>query len=150
MTWKDLESLCVTNFPLSQSRRDLLAGFRRVIGELVAQGIEGDIWVNGSFVTRAIEPRDVDFALRIDLAFLRQLNQAQRNILNWMAPGDKQAREQMKNHYRCDPYVFAEIPPADPEYPGKDMRQYWLTQFGFDRSRNPKGIAVLSIPGGVG
>ena len=116
---------------------------------ICSQAIEGELWVDGSFLTENIEPRDVDFALRVDMSFLERMTPLQIDFLNWLGNDDTQIRDQIKHDYLCDSYVFCELPQTHPGYPGQDMRQYWLTQFGFDRSRNPKGIAVLSIPGGV-
>lgn len=148
-TWTEIEALCVTGFPLSQSRSQILSGFRRIVDRLCAEGIEGDIWTDGSFLTQNIEPRDVDFVLRLDIGFIPRITPQQIATLKWLGTDDPQTRAEIKRDYMCDSYVFCDAPVGHPLNPGPDMRQYWLNQFGRDRSRNEKGIAVLSIPGGV-
>lgn len=115
----------------------------------VAEGIEGDFWLDGSFLTQNIAPQDVDFALRIDTAFLARATPSQKVLLFWLGSADPAVRYQIRHDYLCDSYVFWELPATHLGSPVVDMRQYWLNWFGFDRNRNPKGIAALSIPGGV-
>jgi len=145
-TLGELEQLCVTDFPLSRSRAPIFVGFRRLVEHLSTLAIQGDLWVDGSFVTRKIEPGDIDVALSLTTTFWASAVPAQRTLLSWFGSTDGATRANIKRDYSCDSYVFVDIPAGQPGYPGRDMRQYWLDQFGSDRSGNVKGIAVLSIP----
>lgn len=98
--------------------------------------------MNGSFLTQKIEPGDVDFVLCLAPEVYMLGTPAQQALIQWLAGTETHA--QIKNDHSCDSYVFFDTLGGPP-----DMRLYWLTQFGTDRDGNPKGIAVLSIPGGV-
>jgi hypothetical protein len=148
-TWTELSALCVDGFPLSQSRPRILQGLRSLVEKLVAEGLELDLWADGSFLTLKDEPGDVDFVLRLDLQVASRLTGSQIALLQWLGTRDLAVRAQIKQDYGCDPYVFVDVPTSHPFSGGVDLRQYWLTQFGADRSNNPKGIATLSIPNGV-
>lgn len=148
-TWNELEQLCVTDFPLSQSRALIFAGLRRIVDLLVNAGVRGELWVDGSYLSRKIEPGDVDIVLNVDLGFLAGASVAQQAMISGFNSSDRTLRAEIKRDYSCDSYFFCDVPIGHPLYPGIDMRQYWLSQFGSDRSGNAKGIAVLSIPGGV-
>jgi hypothetical protein len=148
-TWGELEALCVTAFQLSQSREEKFSGLRRLIDRLRADGIEGELWVDGSFLTQKNEPGDIDIVLSVDLNFVIRGNPEQLALLSRLGSANPATRAEVLRDYSCDTYILFDIPVGDPNYPGRDMRQYWLDQFGSDRSGNPKGIAVVSIHGGV-
>jgi hypothetical protein len=148
-TWSELEQLCVSAFPLSRSRAIKFSGLRRIVDRILAEGIEGDLWVNGSFLTNKIEPGDIDIVLSLDFGFLVRATPAQQLLLSWLGATDAATRAEIMRDYSCDSYFFCDVPAGHLGYTGPDMRQYWLNQFGSGRGGSPKGIAVLSIPGGV-
>jgi uncharacterized protein DUF6932 len=142
--------MCATSFALSATRSEKCGSLKRLIDALCAEKIEAELWVDGSFLTQKMEPGDVDVALSLELAFWGQATPQQRALLSRFSSSDRATRAGVLRDYCCDSYVFLrDIPPGHPDYPGRDMRQYWLRQFGTDRSGNQKGIAVISIPGGV-
>jgi hypothetical protein len=55
-TIAELRELCVAGFPLSNGRERIMAGLEAVVQRLEQEGIVGDLWVDGSFMTQAIEP----------------------------------------------------------------------------------------------
>jgi hypothetical protein len=148
-TLDDLHTLCVTAFPLSAKRVTLMDGLRRMVSRLEADGIEGDLLTDGSFLTQKIDPRDVDIALEVSERFLLGASTAQRDTLNWLGSDRPDVRSEIQRDYGCHSFVFCAVPPGHPWHPGFDIKAYWLEQFGRDRRNNPKGIAVLSIGGGV-
>jgi hypothetical protein len=120
---------------------------RTLVSRLSGEGIEGDLWIDGSFVTEKIEPRDIDIALEVSEAFLSKATPSQSALLDWL--GDPKNREEIKRDYSCHAFVFCAVAPGHPLYPGFDIRNYWRKQFGTDRRNNPKGIVVLALNGGV-
>ena len=120
-----------------------------MVERILSSGITGDLWVDGSFITQKIEPGDIDIVLNLDSGFLAQATPTQMASLHWLGTTDATVRAQMKHDYSCDAYAFCDIPAGQPGHPGIDLRQYWLNQFGIDRSGASKGIAVLSVLGGV-
>src|SRR5260370_14058223 len=62
-----LEELTVTRFPASTVRQAIFAEFRRLVNDLIAAGIVGEIWTDGSFLTEKTDPEvdDMDLSLRV-------------------------------------------------------------------------------------
>ena len=46
-----------------------MAGLEAVVEHLEQAGIMGDLWVNGSLLTQAIDPADADIVLRVSAEF---------------------------------------------------------------------------------
>lgn len=131
-----LRVLCVDNFPGSVRRPHLMQRLEEVISLLNSKGIEGRIWIDGSFVTKKHEPDDVDVLLEVDEAYVNQLEGERLQLFKWF-----QATS-LYHQYRCDNYVLVTGPDAEHEY----MWAYWLRQFGFSRSEVMKGLAVIRLP----
>lgn len=135
----ELKKICVDDFPLSNSRLVIMEGLEKVIDKLRTNDIQGEVWINGSFVTKKINPNDVDLVLRVSAQFLDNANPEQRNIVDWLSSN-------LKTAFHCDSYVFSEWPVNHKNYLiGKRMNDYWTKLFGFSRGGNPKGIVVISL-----
>lgn len=121
-------------------------GLDAVVQSLEERGIVGDLWVDGSFLTEAINPADVDVVLHVAAAFYDGATQEQRDFMNdWFAPYGP-AREQ----HECDAFLACDFPPDHPMYFGADIREYWLRQYGTGHDEvTPKGIAVVAVGGGL-
>lgn len=148
-TWAELQTMCVDGMPLSPNRAALIAGLRRIVDRLCAEGITGDLWIDGSFLTEKLEPGDIDLVLALAPDSYMGGTPNQRQLIEWLGSDNAAVRAQTKQDHHCDTYIFFEVAPGHPLYPGFDPRTYWANQFGRDRNNGPKGIAVLSIPGGV-
>lgn len=74
MSIRDLKTLVVDGFPQSQRRAPLWSNLVALIDKLTLRGIECDLWVDGSYLTKKLEPDDVDFVLdiRIDRLHLKR------------------------------------------------------------------------------
>ena len=118
-------------------------GLRGIVDKLIAAGIRGDLWVDGSFLTEKLEPGDTDVALEVSEAFLMAATTVQRGILSWLWD------PATKSTYMCHAFSFCDVPAGHALHVGFDIRGYWLDQFGSDRGNSPKGIVVLAINGGV-
>lgn len=64
-TLADLRSGCVTAFPLSKSRAQIMDGLEKFVDMLRSEGIVGDLWIDGSFMTQKLDPEDVDIVLSV-------------------------------------------------------------------------------------
>ena len=133
MSEAEFEQQCVTSFAGSIRRPLLLQNLKIWLAAVRKIGIKGEIWLDGSFLTKRPEPDDLDFAVAIDLA--------NTNI----QPADEQAadflldRVQMKQMYGLEIYYF--IKGSTP-----DQGQYWLKWFGTCRDdKTPKGIAEVVL-----
>jgi len=117
-----------------------MEGFGRVIQKLRLNSIEGEVWVDGSFVTEKINPADVDLILRCSADFFENGTQQQRRTVEWL-------KTDLKSSHLCDAYCLIEWPEDHQNYwVGEYMHNYWMRQFGFSRGNAMKGIAVIALP----
>jgi hypothetical protein len=135
----EVERECVSAFELSTSRRDLMAALQLVIEQLNSKGISGKIWLDGSFVTKKISPKDIDFILVADSTVYDEGTTEQREVLDGLTDG-----ELWRPPLFCDTNA-AYIDP--PEQQGtSSVMEYWTNRFGLSLSdRTPKGIVVIKL-----
>lgn len=111
-----------------------------VVDRIIATGLEAEIWVDGSFLTDKIEPEDSDIVVRITGDAASKLTIAQEEVLEWL-------NEDLKPDFLCDSYTCIEYEPTHKLAGiGQWMRAYWIKQYGFSRSSDMKGIAVVTTP----
>lgn len=118
-------------------------GLRAMVDLLTKEGVRGNLWVDGSFLTKKLEPKDVDIVLEVREAVTAGATDAQKRLLRWFSSKQRDDRIQKSRDYACDCYLFSDAPSP------RNMRDYWKGQFGRDRGNNPKGIFVLHINGGA-
>lgn len=137
-----LRILCVDNFQGSITRPLIMTGFEAVVGQLNGLGLRMEIWVDGSFMTQKLNPEDVDFAVRVEESNWRAADIKQKSTIKWVNETD------LKPQYHCDSYAFVELSPASSIVRGdwEWDRSLWLRQFGFSRTDERKGLAVLKLP----
>ena len=143
MTLGEVSSLCVDRFPLSTTRPMLFGKLRQVLRKLVENSIVGEVWIDGGFVTEQIDPKDVDFVLRVESAFYENCTGEQRALMDWM-------NRDLMTEYLCDTYLLVEWPEGHDLYAkGQNDRWSYLDLFGAGKSprrrKQPKGIAVVSL-----
>jgi hypothetical protein len=139
MSLAELKRLCVDNFPLSTTRPKIMEGIEKLIKELRMNSIEGEVWIDGSFVTEKMDPEDVDLVLRLPAQFYENATERQRKAVDWLAAN-------LKNTHSCDSYLCMEWPEDHPNYwIGQYAYSYWMRQFGFSRGNEMKGIAVVTL-----
>ena len=126
-TLDEVQVLCVDAFPNSMSRPRLMAGLRALVEMLAKDKIPADLWIDGSFVTRKLEPADVDVVLYVGEQ--TELTKAQGERLEWFSSKDDTHAAQMLSEYGCDCY-FTQL--------RKHLVSYWMRQFGRDRGGNSK------------
>lgn len=140
MTPEKLRTLCVLDFPLSTTRQAIMDGLESVVDALSAESVECEVWADGSFLTKKIDPEDSDVVVVVTGDFLVGARQGQLDALAWV-------RSNLKSSHRCDSYMFVDYPAGhDLAGYGQWMRAYWIRQFGFSRGNNLKGIAVVGLP----
>ena len=116
-----------------------MEGLEKVIQELRVNSVEGEIWIDGSFVTEKMNPEDVDLALRVAAQFYENATQKQREAVDWLASN-------LRNTHLCHSYSFMEWPEDHTNYwVGQYMYNYWMKQFGFSRSNEVKGIPFVVL-----
>ena len=141
-TWIDFENRCVTAFPLSRTRQAIAHGLWQMATALATAGIEGDIWVDGSFVTSTIDPNDADVVLSVAGEFYDESPPDRQAAIDWVSTN-------LKVSHLCDSYLLFRWAEGHPLYwLGESMYAYWMKQWAFDRENNLKGMPVLQIRGG--
>lgn len=138
----DVRRLCVDAFPLSSTRADLMTGLETIVARLVAAGIVGDLWINGSFVTEKIDPEDTDVVLHVDgLQMYECGTHEQRAAIDWIISNLK------NTELHCDSYhLFTYRIPHLLVDEGQWDHSYWHHKFGLSREVETKGIVIVSIP----
>ena len=131
------QRICVDRFPASVTRTRILRNVESVVVEVNQQGIQGEIWVDGSFLTEKLNPDDADIAFVIPVPVFRSLTPAQRRYF------DAFRQTSLYDQYRIDNYGIA-VDGSDPK--GQWLYAYWLRQFGFSRSSEMKGIIQIPVP----
>lgn len=138
-----LQNLCVNDFDLSSTRPYIIDGLRKLFDHLMFHEIEGELWVDGSFLTSKINPGDVDLVLRCSASFVDNCSDDQKKVIKWL-------NQDLKTTHYCHVFVFYEWPEGHANFDiGNRMHDYWLRWFGTSRDGHAKGIAVLTLGGGI-
>jgi hypothetical protein len=107
------------------------------IDEINRQGIPGQIWIDGSFLTEKLNPDDADIALFVSNSNFHALSPSQRRFF------DDFRGASLYDQFKIDNYGII----LDPSAPNSHWwHAYWLRQFGFSRSDELKGILLVSVP----
>jgi len=143
MSMSDLRVLCVDDFPLSTTRPRIMAGFESFIAKLMNDSmgeVKADCWVDGSFLTKNINPVDIDFVLKVDGEQYDAAPSHLRDALDW---ADKDHR----SDYYCDSHLLTTYPVGHVLHEETEwFRVYWHKTYGWSRDNiDTKGIAVIKI-----
>lgn len=144
-TLEDLQDLCVTPFATSRTRATLMGNLQYVSKRLSDALLPIDLWIDGSFVTEKLDPRDIDVVARVPEHVYNSGNQTMLDALAWLTDDARQG------DLSLDAYEFSDFPQNSPMYPlTRDQIKYWSDLFSGSRSGHyTKGIAVIQICGGV-
>lgn len=113
--------------------------------ELSASGLKGEVWVDGSFVTKKLEPDDCDLVVKGDGGQLDYPTPSITAVLGQYF--DDAKRPLVKATIYCDVYLFADYPALHTQYgASKSLAAYWEKEFGTSRTAGTKGIAVIALP----
>jgi hypothetical protein len=142
LTMGNVQQVCVDLFPLSTSRGAIFGGLITFVNTLEAANVPGELWLDGSFLTEKINPKDVDVILKVDAAVYNSGTHEQHDAIDWVIANQKPT-------LKCDSYALIQYPPGDALHAeGLWWYSYWHKQWGFSREDDPKGIIVISL--GVG
>lgn len=137
---KKFHALVVGAFPLSTTRVDIMNGLMVVRKVLLKAKIRGQLWVDGSFVTRKIDPNDADVVLHIDTKEYDVGTQEKRDAIDWV-------KSNLEVTHKVHSFVLTRYPKGHGEHGMYTwMKAYWTRQFGFGRhGANVKGMVVLKL-----
>ncbi len=120
-----------------------MAGFEAIYERIVTAGIFGELWIDGSFLTKKIDPDDIDVLLLMPSVF-EYGTEEQDALIDWLTSKE----DDPKQSFRCDIYVE---PVYNESHPWRnltvDMMRHWEEGvYGFSvTTRQAKGIAVIKI-----
>ena len=141
-TLTEVRALCVDDpkFSRSTTRADIMLRLERAIGRLEAAEVEGEVWIDGSFLTSKVDPEDVDLSLRIDGDYFDHATEYQQAVMNDLT--------ELWDTEKIDGYLHFEWPDGHELYDlGQDNYNVWKKQWGMSRSGTPKGIVVVELNG---
>ena len=134
----DFEVAFVSRFEQSITRQLIFTGMLEYLGDmgvlLTGLGYKGTwrVWLNGSFTTEKLNPKDVDLLNIFDSDTLFEKFKSQ---FEPMFADSAEAR------YGVDAYFLLN----DSSARSTELAGYWKNQFGTDRTGRPKGIISLEI-----
>ncbi len=141
MTVPALRQLTVDGFPLSQSRSNLWKGIDFILGALGNAAIPCDIWVDGSFLTKKINPGDVDLVVDIPIDFVTTATPEQLSLI------ENLTEQLYRKSDNLHSFVMFKTPIGHAMH--VDMlrvHKQWERDFGFAyTSKEPKGIALVEV-----
>jgi len=120
------------DFPESKTRAGLISNLNSYIDYLLEFGVPIELWIDGSFTTRKVDPNDIDLVLFSPASALNTLPPEKQQ--NFQVLTD---RATIKNHFGLD-VLFC---PAEDH----NLRSYWRGWYGFNRHEQPKGIARVMV-----
>jgi hypothetical protein len=141
MSAADLKKLVVDDFPLSERREALWNNFIAIAEHLKKLQIRCEIWVDGSFLTKKIDPDDVDFVVDIPVAILDTATPGQSDLLKKLSAMAFSSNEKLHS------FVMFDAPAIHKGHvKSVELHNQWEKDFGFSYAKKePKGIAVLKV-----
>lgn len=126
-----LKQLFVDELQESQTRSSIFEGFQKFLTNLSNFiNISFDIWIDGSFVTKKLNPNDIDVVLIVDAEILEQKGQEIESLFKSI---------EAKQMYKVDAYTIAKYEESNPKFPLFQIEKaYWSNWFGYTR-RNRQG-----------
>lgn len=135
------EFVAAAAFTASTTRDKIMRGLERVVYTLNnCYGLRGELWLDGSFLTEKIDPKDVDYLLCVP-SDIYDRDTTARTTVDWASHEDR-----LFSHY-CDGYKWVEYLPGHPLF-NRAVRDRtdWINWYGHSRAGVPKGIVVVSLP----
>lgn len=138
--WKQF----VDNFKDSKTRKIIWEGYKRYLRDY--PGInEGFLqWLNGSYITTKLDPRDIDLVSFISFKDFDSLgSKVFEPFLTFYGIS--------KEKYMVDGYLVSVYSEDDPRCAITiEWINYWKDKFGKDRQNNVKGILFVEFPSLIG
>ncbi len=135
MNMAELEALTLKPFPSNKRREKLFMSFNSWYDSLITLGLQGVIWVDGSFLTEKSNPSDIDI-VSINLTLTRQLTPLENSELSKLLN-----HNHVKTVYDLDYYM------EQPSLQKLVHREaYWKGFFGFQHDRiSAKGFVEIVL-----
>lgn len=141
MTPDELREATVKDFPLSNRREALWGSLEFVLNTLKSLKIPCELWIDGSFLTKKIDPDDVDFVVDIPIETFNTATAAQGDFI------DNLSDQLYRTSDNLHSFVMFSAPVGDAAHADAvRVHEQWKKDFGFAYiSREEKGIAVIEV-----
>ena len=117
-----------------EHRINLLINFGQFLNEVKELGLEAEVWIDGSFVTYAPDPSDVDAVFYFDGEKVNTLRDDKKELFDKLF----QSRKMIKNLYKVEAF-YAQ------RNDEREIRE-WSKVFGtYYDNKTPKGIFRLYL-----
>jgi hypothetical protein len=141
LTLSEIQSICVTSFTQNVRRAHLFHKFEEFFQTFLVSGIQGEVWVNGSFITEKPEPEDIDATVIIP-AFggAAGITVEQRSLIDLTNNGDFGSE--------VDGFAWEWLPKDHPDYDDESRNPAltWHHQYGVENSGEwLKGFVVARL-----
>jgi len=141
MSLGELEALVVSGFVYSKRRPELWKNLLFVLDRLRELNIPCEIWIDGSLLTKKIDPGDVDLLVDIPIEVLDHADTSQSEFI------EKLVDKFFKTSGRLESFVMFSAPTGHASHVASEQaRRQWAKDWGFAYvSKEPKGIAVIEV-----
>ncbi|MBC7816306.1 MAG: hypothetical protein IAG10_05380, partial [Planctomycetaceae bacterium] len=125
LTTGQVREICVSakRFSGSTSRASLMDNLELLVEAFSQQGIGCEIWLDGSFLTEEINPRDVDLSVRVASVDYENGTASQVELLNLV--------NELDGTKHIHGFLFFDFPIGHLHHHlGPEMLAYWKKQWG--------------------
>lgn len=137
MSLSRLRELTVAPFPATSTRHEIFAQFEALVIDLGIRRFRCEILCNGSFVTDAVDPGDIDIVVRIDHDFADEMSAEDRAFFDAL-------NDDLADHV-VDTFAEVSYPIGHPNF-GLEEGVSWEAHYGLEHGAVwLKGIAVLKV-----
>lgn len=135
----EFKNIYVDDFINSTTRQTIFNKWQVYVSDFKDQiSLNFKQWVNGSYVTDKMNPRDIDLVNLID--YTNELNNKMDLISNFLTHGGS------KDKYKVDGYFVQIYSPDDARYSlTLGWLNYWKNWFGHDRQKREKALLEISF-----
>lgn len=120
------------DFADSSTRAQLIANLEAYAKLFSDLGASVELWLDGSFTTKKVDPNDIDLVIFSSEAEVNALPPKEQGLLRALLD-----QPTVKKRFGLDVYFCV----AE----NQQLRSYWRGWFGFDRNEQPKGIARIMV-----
>lgn len=131
MSLQEFQINFVDSFSLDSKRHEIFLNYQRFLNDFSKEVTTDFVqWINGSFVTRKQNPRDIDFVTILDHVVFQEKERLIENKFRLLA-----ARE----IYSVDAYTIRKYPETHPKYNiCRDELVYWNHWFSYSKKNQAK------------
>jgi len=109
MTLQEMRASLVDAFRGSKRRPLIMAGFEKVVQRFLEEKIEGQFWIDGSFLTKKLDPGNADILFLVKDQYFRTASTQQQVVIDWIA------RRDLRTEFYCHSFLHYIQEPGHPE-----------------------------------